>query len=164
MNILNFRVDDRLVHGVVATNWVPRNKIERVICIDDESAKSPMLKSALRMATPNTVYLSVLETATAIANLKEDRYENQKVMVVVKSPKVILDLVNAGLSVPKLILGNLGNIKRSADTVAITRYVSINNENKEYLEQLHEKGVELEAQLIPEDSPIEFYKEMKSKI
>lgn len=164
MNILNIRVDDRLVHGVVATNWVPRYKVERVICIDDESALSPMLKSALRMATPNSVYLSVLETATAIINLKENRYENQKIMIVVKSPQVIVELLDAGIPVPKLILGNLGNIKRTADTVAITRYVSVNTENKQLIEQLHEKGVELIAQLIPEDTPIDFYKEMKAKV
>ena len=38
MNILNCRVDDRLVHGCVATMWVPKLNVERVICIDDESA------------------------------------------------------------------------------------------------------------------------------
>ena len=38
MKILNCRVDDRLVHGCVATMWVPKLNVERVICIDDESA------------------------------------------------------------------------------------------------------------------------------
>lgn len=70
MNILNYRVDDRLVHGCVATMWVPKLHIERVICIDDESANNPMLKNALRMATPNGVFLSVLTHEKAIENLK----------------------------------------------------------------------------------------------
>ena len=31
MEVLNVRVDDRLVHGVVATNWIPRLRVDRVI-------------------------------------------------------------------------------------------------------------------------------------
>ncbi len=68
MNILNCRVDDRLVHGCVATMWVPKLKVERVICIDDESANNQMLKNALRLATPNGVFLSVLTHEKAIEN------------------------------------------------------------------------------------------------
>ena len=115
MNILNYRVDDRLVHSCVATIWVPKLHIERVICIDDESANNPMLKNALRMATPNGVFLSVLTHEKAIENLKADRYQNQSVMIVAKSPKTFLKLVENGIAVPLLTMGNLGNIDKTAD-------------------------------------------------
>lgn len=100
MNILNCRVDDRLVHGCVATMWVPKLDVERVLCIDDESANNPMLKNALRMAIPNGVFLSVLTHEKAVENLKADRYQNQAVMIVAKSPKTFLTLVDNGIPVP----------------------------------------------------------------
>ena len=74
MNILNVRVDDRLVHGTVATQWIPRLQIQRAICIDDESANNPMMKSALRLATPKAVFLSAITLDKAIENLRADKY------------------------------------------------------------------------------------------
>ena len=159
MNILNFRVDDRLVHGCVATMWVPKLHVERVLCIDDESADNLMLKNALRMATPNGVFHE-----KAVENLKADRYQNQAVMIVAKSPKTFLTLVDNGISVPSLTLGNLGNIDKTADSVVISRYITVNDEEAAVLEQLHEKGVRLEAKLQPADDAIaDFYQVMKDK-
>ena len=165
MNILNFRVDDRLVHGCVASLWAPRLKIQRIICIDDESANTPMLKSALRMATPKQIFLSVLTVEKTIENLKVDRYGAERVMVVVKEPEIILKLVEAGISVPSLTLGNLGNQKRTADSVQISRYVTVNTKFYNDIEALHNHGVELSAQLAPDDIKVEnFYDEMKRKV
>ena len=164
MNILNFRVDDRLVHGCVATMWVPQLHVERVLCIDDESADNLILKNALRMATPNGVFLSVLTHEKAVENLKADRYQNQAVMIVAKSPKTFLTLVDNGIPVPSLTLGNLGNIDKTADSVVISRYITVNDEEAAVLEQLHEKGVRLEAKLQPADDAIaDFYQVMKDK-
>ena len=70
MKILNIRVDDRLVHGVVATNWIPRLNVDRVIVIDKESANNQMLKSVLRMATPKNVNLSVITLEKTLDNFK----------------------------------------------------------------------------------------------
>lgn len=85
MNVLNYRVDDRLVHGCVATMWIPQLHVERVICIDNESANNQMLKNAMRFATPNGIFLSVLTHEKAIDNLKTNRYQNQKIMIVTKN-------------------------------------------------------------------------------
>ena len=154
MNILNYRVDDRLVHGCVATMWVPKLHVERVICIDDESAGNQMLKNALRMATPNGVFLSVLTHEKAIENLKADRYQNQSLMIVAKKPHTFLQLVENGIAVPVLTLGNLGNIEKTADSVVISRYITVNDDDAAVIEKLNEKGVELEAKLQPTDDAI----------
>ncbi len=163
MNIANFRVDDRLVHGVVSTNWVPSLGIQRVLVIDKESSENQMLKSALRMATPKGVFLSTLDPQTAISNLLADKYGDEKMMIVVKSPQRIIELVDAGIVVDKLVLGNLGNITKTDDTVAITKYVSINDESERQIEYLNSKGVNLVAQLVPKDNEIDFVAQMRSK-
>lgn len=164
MNILNYRVDDRLVHGCVATMWVPKLNVQRVICIDDESANNQMLKNALRMATPSGVFLSVLTHEKAIKNLKEDRYQNQAVMIVAKKPETFLQLVENDIPVSTLTLGNLGNIDRSDDSVVITRYITVNDEDAAVLEQLAKKGIKLEAKLQPADEAItHFYDLVKEK-
>lgn len=163
MNVINVRVDDRLVHGVVATNWVPRLRIERVVVIDQESARDPMMKSALRMATPKSVFLSTIELDKFLKNNEENTYENQKIMIVVKSLKPIIDLIDAGFQIPEVTLGNLGRQGDSGDAEAVTRFIAVNEEIRAQIEYLHEKKVKLTAQLIPENDPVDFYKVMKKK-
>lgn len=164
MNIANFRVDDRLVHGIVATNWVPTLGIQRIIVIDGDSAENPMLKNALRMATPKTVNLSVIKSDKAISNLLEKKYGSERIMLIVKTPKTIIELLDAGITINKLVLGNLGNIVKTEDTIPITRFVSVNKVDKNLLEIIHERGVKIVSQLVPKDEEVDFMSLMKKKI
>ena len=151
MNVLNVRVDDRLVHGVVATNWIPRLNVDRVIVIDKESANNQMLKSVLRMATPKNVNLSAITVEKTLENFKVNKYGNEKIMIVVKSLGPIIDLLEGGYQFDKLTIGNLGNQVKTDSTVALTKYVSVNDETVPQIKIIAGKGVSIKAQLIPED-------------
>lgn len=161
MNVLNVRVDDRLVHGVVATNWIPRMGIERVAVLDKKSMEDPMVKSALRMATPKSVFLSVIDVNKFLENDKANKYGNEKVMIVVKSLKAIVDLVDGGFPIKEVTLGNMGRQGDTKNSIAITHYLAVDDVIKEQVEYLHLKGVELIGQLIPENAPVDFYSAMK---
>ena len=164
MNILNCRVDDRLVHGCVATMWVPKLNVERVICIDDESANNQMLKNALRLATPNGVFLSVLTHEKAISNLQDDRYQNQPIMIVSKSPRTFLLLLDNNIDIKAVTMGNLGNVSKTSDSIVVSRYITVNDNDADAIEQLHLRGVELEARLQPSDDVVNnFYEAMVDK-
>ena len=52
MAIINARVDDRLVHGQVATSWIRGLHIQVVVVVDDRIAKDDMQKSILKMSAP----------------------------------------------------------------------------------------------------------------
>lgn len=151
MEILNIRVDDRLVHGVVATNWIPRLRVDRCIVIDEESANNQMLKSVLRMATPKNVNLSVITTEKTLDNFKVNKYGNEKIMIVVKTLKPILELLEGGFKFDTLVLGNLGNQVKTDSRVKISKYVSVNDETILQIKKISEAGVRVIAQLIPED-------------
>lgn len=163
MEVVNVRVDDRLVHGVVATNWIPRNRIDRTIVIDKESANNPMLKSVLRMATPKNCNLSVITVEKALDNFKINRYGNEKIMIVTKDLYPILELLENGFKFPVLTLGNLGNQNKVESTVKLTKYVSVNDETRPQLEKVNQYGVKVFAQLIPEDEAIDVMKLMSEK-
>lgn len=163
MGIINVRIDERLVHGIVATYWLPSLKADRVVCIDEECAVNPMMKSALRMATPNNIYLSVISLEKAISNFQTNKYGNERVMVIAKTPKPLLMLYEAGIIYPQITLGNLGIIKKEAGSISITKYLSVTPENKEIFDKLHHYGVQLLEQLIPDDTPSDFYDVLTSK-
>ena len=49
------RIDDRLVHGQVATTWIKKYEIEQVIVINDLLANDPVQKSVLEMTAPQGI-------------------------------------------------------------------------------------------------------------
>lgn len=163
MEIVNARIDERLVHGMVSTFWLPSLKVNRVMCIDDASAANPMIKNALRMATPKDIRLSVIPTEKAIEGLKTQKYGAERLMLVAKTPNVYLQLVQAGIPLPEITLGNLGVIHKAPDAVDVTKYLSVTPTDYAIFEELHSRNVALNARLIPDDMPTDFYSAMKAK-
>ena len=50
--IVNVRIDDRLIHGQVAAVWSLVTKASRIMVVDDLVVKDPVNKEALKMACP----------------------------------------------------------------------------------------------------------------
>ena len=69
MSIVAARIDNRLLHGIVANQWVPQYRPQRLMVIDDEYANDPTKKAAMRMAKPSGVALSIISEETALAEL-----------------------------------------------------------------------------------------------
>ena len=164
MEIINTRVDERLVHGMVATFWIPRLHVDRVICVDDKSAEDQLVKNALRMATPKEVRLSVISLDKMLANVKENKYGSEKVMIVAKNPSVIQSLLQHGVPISEVTFGNLGIIHKIDQSISVNNYLSVTEEDIASIEQLHSSGCKLTIQLIPDDIPTDFYHTMKEKI
>ena len=60
MEIVNARIDERMIHGQVAAIWTNLLNATRILVIDDQAAQDDIQKMALRMACPSTVKLSIL--------------------------------------------------------------------------------------------------------
>lgn len=105
MSIIAARIDNRLLHGIVATQWVPEFKPQRLMIIDDVYANDPTKKAGMRMAKPAGVALSIIDRDKAYANFAAGKYDDHTVFVVVRDPQIILDLQEAGQKVPRLTVG-----------------------------------------------------------
>ena len=55
LGFVGFRVDDRMVHGIVATDWIPSLNATRAMVIDDAASKNDIMKTSIKMATPGGV-------------------------------------------------------------------------------------------------------------
>ena len=163
MQVLNIRVDDRLVHGVVATNWIPRLQVNRCVVIDEEAANNAMMKGALRMATPKNVFLSVISLEKTLENFSVNKYGDEKIIIVVKDLKPILGLIEGGFKFDSLTLGNMGNQVKKDSTVKLTKYVSVNDETIPQIKQILDAGIKVTGQLIPEDDAEDIEDLLKKK-
>lgn len=157
--IVNVRIDERLIHGQVATYWTNFLKATRIMVIDNLAVKDDIQKMSLKMACPPGVKLSILSTGKAAENLLNEKYDGEKVFIVLKGPEVLLDLWDKGLEIKKV---NVGNMSSSTDTKAVKRSVNVTQEDVNNFHELEARGVELYAQMVPSDDAVNFSKLLSS--
>lgn len=159
MGFMHFRIDDRLIHGIVAGYWTNHLKATRIIVIDDKAASDEIVRASLRMACPKSVNLSVLDVNKAINNIKAGNYETQRVFVIAKTPEIYAKLQESGIKVPQV---NMGNITYTEDRLKVAKTVSVNKAEASALENLASNGTKITSQLIPTDSVEDFIAMMHS--
>lgn len=158
MAITAVRIDGRLIHGQVANLWTTKLGVSRIMVIDDKVAASDIEKSGLKLARPTGVDLSVLPEKTAAEHIKRGGYDSQKVFIVVKRPQVLLDLVNDGVELDTI---NVGNMSQTDETTQITNSINVVQDDVDAFNALHEKGVKITQQMVPGDSANDFMEILK---
>ena len=113
--IVNFRLDERLIHGQVATFWTRTLQADRIIIADDEVLKDEIGVSALKAAVPSGVHLSILTVDNAAARLNAGIYSGQRVFLIVNKTKTIQRLIEKGLKVKEVNIGNMGKKKAESE-------------------------------------------------
>ncbi|WP_114604242.1 PTS sugar transporter subunit IIB [Staphylococcus sp. EZ-P03] len=153
MTIIANRIDGRLIHGQVANLWATKLNISRFMVIDDEVAQSTIDKQGLKLATPAGVRLSVLPVAKAAENIKAGKYDSQRLMVIAKQPDRFLALINHGVDLDVL---NVGNMSQSDETKSITRSINVTDKDISDFKEIQAKGVKITAQMVPNDKAEDF--------
>ncbi len=153
MGIVNYRVDDRLIHGIVAGYWANSLQATRIMVIDDGASASDLVRTSLRMACPAGLSLSVLTLEKAVVGIKAGNYETQRVFAIAKTPEVFMELQRNGILVDAVYMGN---ITYTADRLKVAKTVSVNAAETAALEELSSKGTKIINQLVPQDAQQDF--------
>lgn len=148
---VHIRIDDRLIHGQVATRWSTGLKVNRIMVIDDAVANNPTEKSIVAMAAPAGVRTSILGFDKAVANIKNGNYDGQRVMLIVKSPVTLVKMIDEGID---LLPVNIGNMSNRPGTTQYKKSVSMTPEEREAVDTLLKKGIKVTAQMVPDDPEV----------
>lgn len=155
MAIVNTRIDGRLIHGQVANLWSSYLDVTRIMVVDEVAANNEIDKAGLRLACPAGVNLSVLTVEKAANNIKEGRYDSQRVMLITRNPQTLLQLVEQGVALQEI---NVGNMSQTDQTRSIKKSVNITDADVEVFKQLSAKGISLTAQMVPNEEKIDLMK------
>ena len=160
--IVRVRIDERLIHGQVASYWTRFLNISRIMVIDDLAAGNDVQKTALKMACPAGVALSVLTIDKACARLNEPnehRYDNDRILVIFKGTDTLREAVDKGFPVTEV---NIGNIAGKVGTVQVKTSVAVTEKDAENIHYLVEqKGIKIYGQMVPSDESYDFIDAMK---
>lgn len=158
-NIVNVRMDERLIHGQVAGIWAPSLHTQRIIVINDEAAADPLQKSSLRMAAPTSMRLSVLPVESAAKNIRSGKYGKQRLFLVFKNPTDVLRYLKAG---GKLTHVNVGNMSYKEGSKDITKSIKVLDEEIDVFESIAAMDINVTAQLVPNDPVIDFMDKLRN--
>lgn len=147
--ILHFRVDDRMLHGIVATQWVPTSRATRAMVVDDAASTNDVVRASLKMACPPGVALSVISREKAITNIQSGKYANQRVFCVFRYIETAYDLWCAGVPMPQLNLGNV--TQNTGEVTVLDKTVRISSEERDRLREMRDGGVKITVRFLPGD-------------
>ncbi|MEG7631717.1 MAG: PTS mannose/fructose/sorbose transporter subunit IIAB [Enterococcus faecalis] len=157
-NIVNTRIDERLIHGQVAGIWSTSLSTQRIIVANDEAATDPLQKSSLRMAAPSSMRLSILGVEAAAKNIQSGKYGKQRLFLLFKNPKDVLRFIEAQGPIKTV---NVGNMSYKEGAREVTKSIQVLPEEEQIFETIASKGVTVTAQLVPNDSVVDFMKKLR---
>ena len=152
--IVSVRVDDRLVHGQVVTNWIKSLNVNSVVVANDLVADDEMQKTVTKMALGGDIKSIVTSIEKSIKLLNDPRCDTMRILVVCKS---IHDAYLLSCNVSSIKDVNIANYYRDADPndkskKSITKTLKINSEEADEIRKIVELGVNCYTQSAVTDS------------
>lgn len=143
------RIDDRLIHGQVATVWAKEAKAERIIICSDQVANDQIRKSLLLQVAPPGISVNVIGIDKAVRVYKNPKYENDHVFYLFTCPQDIVRMVEGGVDIKSV---NIGGMAFREGKKQITKAVSVDDSDREAFKKLNDLGIEMEIRTVATDS------------
>jgi len=143
------RIDDRLIHGQVATRWTKETNVNRIIVISDEVAADTVRKTLLTQVAPPGVTAHVVDVAKAIRVYDNPKYAGDRVMLLFTNPTDVVRVVEGGVKISTV---NIGGMAFKQGKTQVTNAVSVDQKDIEAFKTLNGKGIELEVRKVSSDS------------
>ena len=145
------RIDDRLIHGQVATRWTKETNVTRIIVVSDEVAADPVRKTLLTQVAPPGVTAHVVDVAKMIRVYNNPKYAGERVMLLFTNPTDVERIVEGGVKITSV---NIGGMAFRQGKTQVNNAISVDEKDIEAFKKLNERGIELEARKVSTDQKL----------
>lgn len=152
-NILLTRIDNRLIHGQVVCNWAGTVGANLIVVVDDETANSSTEKSIMQLAASSLGFDSRFFTVQHTIDVIDKASDSQKILLVCKTPQVLRRLIEGGVEIKNV---NIGNLHFSEGKKKISDKVYVDDKDLEDLNFIKSKVDEIYIQDTPDFKKEEF--------
>jgi PTS system mannose-specific IIB component len=142
------RIDDRLIHGQVATRWTKETNVSRIIVVSDEVAADTVRKTLLTQVAPPGVTAHVVDVAKMIRVYNNPKYAGERVMLLFTNPTDVERVVEGGVRVTSV---NIGGMAWRQGRTQVNNAVSVDEKDIAAFRKLHARGIELEVRKVSTD-------------
>lgn len=158
------RIDFRLMHGQVVTNWIRQVSADSILIVDDKLAADKYLAQVFLMAAPPGIKVAIRSIEKAVAGFQNDVFKDKKMLVLFKSVENAKKAFDLGFPLKDLQVGGLGS---GTDKAMISNELSLSKIEASMLQEIQSKGVTVTLQVTPKDSLIalkDALKEVEEKL
>jgi mannose PTS system EIIAB component len=145
------RIDDRLIHGQVATRWTKETNVRRIIVVSDEVAADTVRKTLLTQVAPPGVTAHVVDVAKMIRVYNNPKYAGERVMLLFTNPTDVERLVEGGVKITSV---NIGGMAFRQGKTQVNNAISVDAKDIEAFNKLNARGLELEARKVSTDQKL----------
>ncbi len=157
MAIKWIRIDDRLIHGQVATSWLSHVGAEQIICISDAAVDNPVQTQVLKMAAPS--YLVHVFGVDKFIKVYEKNPIKRSTFLIMGSFSDALRLKEGGVPVDYL---NFGGMRTTPErTISYDHTVCMSPQEEKDFDRLLELGVKVDYQVAAYDAPVALKKKIE---
>ncbi|EPE7076094.1 PTS mannose transporter subunit IIAB [Cronobacter sakazakii] len=142
------RIDDRLIHGQVATRWTKETNVSRIIVVSDEVAADNVRKTLLTQVAPPGVTAHVVNVAKMIRVYNNPKYAGERVMLLFTNPTDVERIVEGGVKITSV---NIGGMAYRQGKTQVNNAVSVDEKDIEAFKKLNARGIELEVRKVSND-------------
>ena len=146
-----WRIDDRLIHGQVATRWTKETGVKRIIVVNDQVVKDKTRATMLKQAVPPGVTAHVVSVDKMMRVYNNPEYAGDKVMLLFTNPTDALELVRRGVPIKSI---NIGGMAYKEGRVMLDMSVSVDEKDIEAFKELDSRGIELEVRKVASDKKV----------
>lgn len=143
------RIDDRLIHGQVATRWTKESRVSRIVVVNDDVAKDSVRSTMLKSVAPPGVTAHVVDVEKMIRVYNNPEYAGERMMLLFTNPTDVVRLMEAGVEFKSI---NVGGMAYKDGKKMITSAVAVDEKDIEAFKVLDAKNIELDVRKVSNDS------------
>ncbi len=155
MNITLLRIDDRLIHGQVATSWAKAVKCEAIFAISDEVANDKLRSELLLQIVPPGLKGYVIPVEKAIKVYHNPAYQGKNILWLVTKPADAVRLIEGGVDIKSI---NVGGMTYKDGNKMLSDAVTVGKADVEAFHKLLDLGVDLSMQKVASNPKVQLDK------
>jgi len=145
------RIDDRLLHGQVARNWMKQVGADVIVVANNLVSEDEKQQHLMDLVTPmgsKSYFFGLSEASAKIKGLEEE-----DALVLVETPADALKLIEDGIEIDSV---NVGNIHQTSGKEKVNESIFVDQNDIDTFKKIEASGKKLDFRTLPNDQAIDF--------
>ncbi|PWJ89009.1 PTS sugar transporter subunit IIB [Oceanotoga sp. DSM 15011] len=147
MAITLVRVDDRIIHGQVLTQWTRIYKCDGIIVVNDNLSENKSLGNVYKNAAPENIKVHIFSVEKTIRKLPEAIKSQKNYFLISKTPLELKTLLENNISFGNYIVYGPSSYRDNTTTIGANQ--SLTKDEMDACEFFFKNNIDIDFKLIP---------------
>lgn len=150
-NIKLIRIDERLIHGQVVTQWLNKVEAQKIIIVDKFLSTNEFLSNVYVMAAPAGTDVIVLDPDAFVKRLNNNELNDRNYLVLFKLVDNLKQCFDKGFKPDEIQIGNVGS---KDGRKVVYQSVALSEKEAKDLVEMSKSGIKIYFQQVPGEKAV----------